>query len=184
MRTELLLIRHAAAAERGPAFPDDTQRPLVAKGERQARVLAAALARQGVRLDLLASSPWLRAWQTATALATLCADARALALPELAQGDPGRTTLALVEAAAVHGAGGVTSDGAAAGAHERLAAVGHEPWLSRLAEYLLGIDAGGGAFVFRKAAVMTLSGELQRGGMRLEALVPVRVWKRQRHDAS
>ena len=166
---ELHLIRHAAAAERGPDYPDDSQRPLIAKGERQARELAEGLAQQRLLLDMLLSSPWLRAWQTAAALAPLSRGG-ALALPELAQGDPARTTAALVDALAVAGAG----DGAC------IAAVGHEPWLSQLAAHLTGADAIAGAFVFRKAAVMTLAGELRAGGMRIEALVPMRLRRRLR----
>jgi phosphohistidine phosphatase len=167
---ELHLIRHAAAAERGPDYPDDTQRPLITKGERQARELAESLARGGVRVDLLASSPWLRAWQTASALAPLVRGGEPLALPELAQGDPARTAAALLAAAADAGA----SEDAC------IAAVGHEPWLSCLAAHLLGADEVAPAIAFRKAAVMTLSGELHEGGMRIEALVPMRLRRRLR----
>ena len=163
---ELRLIRHAAAAERGPAFPDDTQRPLVAKGERQASMLAESLGREGVRVDLLASSPWLRAWQTASALAPLLTMGEPLALPELAQGDPERTAAALAAA---------SGGGPTATVSEIVVAVGHEPWLSQLAAHLLGADEVASAIVFRKAAVMTLTGALRGGGMRLEAFVPMRV---------
>lgn len=179
---ELHLIRHADAAERGPAYPDDTQRPLTSKGERQAHALAEAYAQQRSRVDLLLSSPWLRAWQTAGALVA-SAPHGAVALPELAQGDAALTCAALMEAARGAGAAaGVTAAGLAgdgtdsgAAAVRTIAAVGHEPWLSQLAAYLLGAPDAAAAIVFRKAAVMSLSGELRRGGMRLEAFVPMRL---------
>lgn len=169
---ELHLIRHADAAERGPAYPDDTQRPLTSKGERQAHALAEAYAQQRSRVDLLLSSPWLRAWQTANALVACSARRAPLALPELAQGDAALTCAALADAARAAGAPAVRT----------IAAVGHEPWLSRLAAYLLGAPDAAQAIVFRKAAVMTLSGELRRGGMRLEAFVPMRLRRRLRAD--
>jgi phosphohistidine phosphatase len=55
------LLRHGEAAE---GHPDD-DRPLTEKGEEQARVAGAALAKLGVRIELCLSSPKLRAADTA-----------------------------------------------------------------------------------------------------------------------
>ena len=181
---QLHLIRHASAAERGPAYPDDMLRPLVAKGEAQARALARAWERMGVRVDQLATSPWLRARQTAAALRDL---AGTLVVTEaLAQGDPARCAHALARLATGRAPDAPSSGGPDDGwvaarrpalASARVAAVGHEPWLSELAAWLLAGDAGAMRITFRKAAVLTLAGELRPGGMALEAFVPMRTLK-------
>jgi len=181
---ELHLIRHARAAERGPAYPDDSLRPLVSKGEAQARALARAWERMGVRVDHLATSPWLRARQTAAALRDLAGELHTT--EALAQGDPARSARALARLAA-----GLADDAPSSGgpddgwlaawrpalASARVAAVGHEPWLSELAAWLLAGDAAALRITFRKAAVLTLAGEPRPGGMALEAFVPMRTVK-------
>jgi phosphohistidine phosphatase len=66
---ELYIIRHAdalALGERGVTVDED--RPLSEGGERQAAQIAAGLHRRGVKLDLVLTSPLVRARQTAEAL--------------------------------------------------------------------------------------------------------------------
>src|SRR5437660_4445108 len=60
---DLYLIRHADAAPPGPDG-DDVIRPLTNKGHRQAKALAAALAKQGVTFDAIVTGPRIRAAQT------------------------------------------------------------------------------------------------------------------------
>jgi phosphohistidine phosphatase len=60
----LYVVRHAEAA---PGEPDEL-RALTSAGRRQARALGEQLARDGVRLDALLSSPLLRARETAAAI--------------------------------------------------------------------------------------------------------------------
>jgi phosphohistidine phosphatase len=60
----LYVVRHAEAA---PGEPDELRR-LTSAGRRQASALGAQLARDGVRLDALLSSPLLRARETAAAI--------------------------------------------------------------------------------------------------------------------
>jgi phosphohistidine phosphatase len=55
------LLRHGEAADGSP----DDARPLTAKGEEQARVAGAALAKLGAPISLCLSSPKLRAAETA-----------------------------------------------------------------------------------------------------------------------
>ena len=64
---DLYLIRHAEAGQRNEASSpsEDAERPLTVAGEEQSRALAAGLQRQGVRLEILVTSPLLRAQQTA-----------------------------------------------------------------------------------------------------------------------
>ena len=180
---ELYLIRHARAAERGARYPDDTERPLVAKGEAQARLLAEAFERLGVRFERVTTSPWLRARQTAEPLRALTGS-ELVVLDALAQGDPNETGLALrallAESRSVPGLGvhaGRQAAAVAAANATRIAAVGHEPWMSMLAAWLLSGSASGMAIAFRKSAVMTLEGEPRAGGMVLTSFLPMRTVK-------
>ena len=67
---KLYLIRHSNAVELGEAdYADDSQRPLTEKGCEKMESIAAALNRTGVQPDLIVSSPYVRARQTAEILA-------------------------------------------------------------------------------------------------------------------
>ena len=62
----LYLLRHGIAAEPGMAgFQPDSERPLTAKGENRLRTAAKAMAKLDMSFDLILSSPFLRAKQTA-----------------------------------------------------------------------------------------------------------------------
>lgn len=66
---DLYLIRHADAVPLGEGgVTDDAERPLTTDGRGHCRQLAAALMRFGVRCDRVATSPLLRARQTAEEL--------------------------------------------------------------------------------------------------------------------
>lgn len=67
MALQLYLIRHGIAADRQD-YVDDAQRPLTAKGEKKTRQIAVRLKQVGVKLDLLLTSPLVRAQQTAELL--------------------------------------------------------------------------------------------------------------------
>jgi len=63
---ELYLIRHADAVPLGEqGVQEDADRPLTEAGNEQAKSVAAALQRQGVKLKLVVTSPLRRARQTA-----------------------------------------------------------------------------------------------------------------------
>lgn len=69
---ELLVIRHAIAEERdefAASGRDDSQRPLTAEGRDKMRRVVAGLRSVVRRIDLLASSPYTRAMQTAEIVA-------------------------------------------------------------------------------------------------------------------
>src|SRR5205807_864177 len=66
---ELYLIRHASAEERGEKWPDDNKRPLTEEGIARMRKAARGLARVGVTLDAVLTSPLVRARQTAEIVA-------------------------------------------------------------------------------------------------------------------
>jgi phosphohistidine phosphatase len=62
----LYVLRHGIAAEPGaPGYEKDSDRPLIPRGERQLRQIAAAMKKMDLRFDLILSSPFLRARQTA-----------------------------------------------------------------------------------------------------------------------
>jgi len=67
---ELYLLRHGIAVMRDDLdFKNDAKRPLTSKGKRQLRQTAAAMKTMGLHFDLILSSPYLRAKQTAEVIA-------------------------------------------------------------------------------------------------------------------
>ena len=120
----LFLVRHAIAAERGEKWPDDTKRPLTHQGAARMRTAADGLAAMGVSVDVVITSPLVRAEQTAEILVKcLGGEAKLVAAPALA---PGGSPAAVAEAV------GALSKG------RSLAIVGHEPGLGELAAWLVG----------------------------------------------
>jgi phosphohistidine phosphatase len=137
---ELYLVRHAVAAERGPDYPDDAERPLTPEGVERFRKAVAGLRAFGVVLDVVLSSPYVRAKETAE---LLCVGLKPK--PRLAISDallPGRRPAVVIAAIEQYSA---TGRGAS-----RLALVGHEPDLGELAARLLGAK---GSVEFKKGAV-------------------------------
>ena len=66
----LYILRHGIAVEPGtPGFDNDSERPLIPKGERRLRAAAAAMRKMELSFDLILSSPLLRAKQTAEIIA-------------------------------------------------------------------------------------------------------------------
>jgi len=61
---EAYLIRHGIAAERRN-YNNDEQRPLIAKGRKKTLMVAQSLVARGLELDLILTSPLVRAAQTA-----------------------------------------------------------------------------------------------------------------------
>jgi len=133
---ELYLIRHAIAAERGEAYPDDSKRPLTAEGISRMRTQAKGLKAIGVSLDVIIASPLVRTRQTAEIVANAL-----LAKPDVLLSDalaPGGTSDAVIQELARH-------------AKKRaVALVGHEPDLGELAARLIG---AGRALEFKKGGV-------------------------------
>src|SRR5262245_29314051 len=67
---QLLLIRHGVAEERGPAWPDDAKRPLTEEGIERLQKSARGLERLDVWIDIILTSPLVRARQTADIVAS------------------------------------------------------------------------------------------------------------------
>ncbi len=155
----LYLIRHAQAGEPGPKYPDDSKRPLLDKGFKQAQTLADVFTKLEVQFDVLFLSPYTRAMQTAKPLEVCLRTRKIHYLDNLASSD---------------------YDGLLADIQKNtkkpkiIAAVGHEPYLSELASYLLGATI---PINFKKSAFMALSGKLEAGQMSLEMFMPYSVYK-------
>jgi phosphohistidine phosphatase len=158
---ELLLIRHAIAFERNPRrWPDDGERPLSPEGVARARKGAAGL-KQLIRAPVrVLVSPLVRARETAALLTEVSGWPEATECAELAPGVTPQALLATLR----------RMSGA------RIAAIGHEPGLSRLLAAVLAGTAAPRAFRLRKmgAALLTFDGAARAGGARLEWLLPAK----------
>jgi len=136
MAVLLYLVRHGVAEEPGEAWPDDTLRPLTLKGKARLKEAAQGLLALDVQIDEIATSPFVRARQTADVLASAFADVPPVkALPSLAAGGQVADVLAQL--------------GRFAG-RRNVAIVGHAPGIGQLAARLVGARRG---FEFRKGAV-------------------------------
>jgi phosphohistidine phosphatase len=134
--TELYLVRHAIAAERGSEWPDDTKRPLTERGIQRFKEAVKGLRRLDVTLDEIFTSPLVRAKQTAEILAA---------------GVEGKPPVKVLDALAPgHSAASVMTQLARAAKRRRIAIVGHEPELGELAAHLIG---AGRALPFKKGGI-------------------------------
>src|SRR6266699_4691260 len=139
---ELYLIRHAIAEQRGDAWPDDAKRPLTEDGVARMRKAVRGLARLGVSIDVILTSPLLRARQTADIVA--------------AGLDP-RPSILLVDALTPAGTfTGLATDLEKHARKARIALVGHEPHLGEIAARLLGTRH---PIEFKKGAVCRIDVE-------------------------
>jgi phosphohistidine phosphatase len=69
---KLYIVRHGIAYEpESTGFEDDRQRPLTAKGREKVNKIANTLKKLGIQPDLILSSPYTRAEQTASVLAKI-----------------------------------------------------------------------------------------------------------------
>ena len=69
---DVYVVRHAAAFGRDPdRWPDDSRRPLTPEGEKEFRHAARGLLELTPRVDVVLSSPYVRAWRTAQILSEL-----------------------------------------------------------------------------------------------------------------
>lgn len=161
--TTLYLVRHAIAEDRGDAWPDDDLRPLSREGIRKWRRGASGLAALAPEIDLVLTSPLLRARQTADLL-----QARLSGRPPVEEWDalgpdvPPAVVLKRLRQRQVPG---------------QLVLVGHEPSLSRLASTLLHLE---GALDLGKGSAMAIvvTGLGARGPGRLEWYATPRMLRR------
>ena len=143
----LLIIRHAVAEDReafGASGQDDSLRPLTKAGRKKMRVAAAGLAATAPAVDVLATSPFVRATETADIVAAAFHRPATHTVDALTPEHPAADFVQWMH----------TVDGA-----DVVAAVGHEPHLGRLVSWLVSA---------RKQPFL----ELKKGGACLLALGP------------
>lgn len=143
----LYIIRHAIAVEPGtPGYEDDSLRPLTGKGSEKMTNIARGLKSLGVRFDLVLSSPYARALETARILLKVM--------------KMGKESLVITEHLAPMGfpeqvIGQINENYSSL---DSIAVVGHEPNLSALISLLVAGDIALSINV-RKGGVCCLSAE-------------------------
>lgn len=142
MAYELYLIRHGLAEERGDRWPDDAKRPLTERGMTRLRKEARGLARLGVSLDVVLTSPLVRAKQTAEIVASAF---------------DSRPHVVVAESLAPNGTySALLTDLEKQTRRSQIALVGHEPGIGELAARLIGTRH---ALAFKKGAVCRIDFE-------------------------
>jgi phosphohistidine phosphatase len=146
---EVLIIRHAIAADRATSGVSDDERPLTPEGRKKFREAAIGLAAITRRPDVLLTSPLRRARQTAEIAAAAWGRLKPQDLPALATGDIDGLAAALAKLPR----------------EAMVALVGHEPHASDLLARLLG-GAASERLTFRKggAALVEVPASLAEGG--------------------
>ena len=153
---QLLVIRHAIAMEREEWAKEgrpDSDRPLTDTGRRRMRKNARGLQRISPHPDLIGTSPWLRAADTARVIAETLGVERMETVDAMI---PDRPFSEL--AAWLNEHGDVAT----------IAVVGHEPHVGDLVSWLVG--GGGGSVEFKKggACLLRIDDKVDAGGAILQ----------------
>ena len=152
---ELFLIRHAITVARDPTVPE-AQLPLSPRGRKRFEQVTLGLQYLGVSLDRLYYSPWQSAVETAELLLPLL-DGEPIPIPALSRTPPDQALLNEIKG-------------------NRVALVGHEPWLGALLLWLTtGFQIASSAFLLKQGGVAWLEGQLDPGHMILRAFLPPKV---------
>lgn len=138
----LYLVRHAIAEAGTPNYEDDSLRPLTEKGRQKMKKIANTLKELGVQPDLIVSSPYMRASQTASILAKFLKYKDEITYSDflVPMGKPGDMIGEINQKYSV----------------DELMLVGHEPNLGNLASVLLAGDQGV-SVKFKKGGVCCIS---------------------------
>jgi len=137
LTTRLFIVRHAWAEDQGPGI-DDHARRLTKKGRRRFDAFTRHLRDAGMSLDLVATSPLVRARETADILADVFHAPEPVVVDAL---EPAADWQALMEWTVEQDAGHV-------------AWVGHMPCVGRLVA--LSIGAGAAAIRMQKGAIASI----------------------------
>ncbi len=141
----LYIIRHAIAVDEATSdYASDSERPLTDKGRKKMRQIAKALRHLGVEFDLILSSPYVRACETAEILAEVFKMKDRIVFSDnlIPLGDPELLIGEINEKHVV----------------ESLAIVGHEPHLSSLVG-LLTTESSRMEITLKKGGVCYLSAD-------------------------
>jgi phosphohistidine phosphatase len=160
--TDLYIVRHARAGHAdSTVWPNDADRPLTDDGIARFREAAEGLRRLVPSVDLVLSSSFVRAWQTAGLLHDVARWPEPSSCVEL---EVGSTPAAAAAVLAERAEGSV-------------AVVGHEPHLSRLASLLCTAGEDGLRLELKKGAVALLAfdGSVASGRATLRWTVPPKI---------
>jgi phosphohistidine phosphatase len=141
----LYIIRHAIAVDEGKSdYESDSQRPLTDKGRKKMRQIAKSLHNLGVEFDLILSSPYVRARETAEILADAFKMKKKILFSDnlVPLGNPELLITEMNEKYSV----------------DSIAVVGHEPHLSALVG-LLAAESGKIDVTLKKGGVCYLSAD-------------------------
>jgi phosphohistidine phosphatase len=123
---ELYILRHAIAADRGTGeYRDDAERPLTTKGKRELRQIVKVMRTMDLSFDLILSSPFLRARETAEITSKGLGSKKKLQLTETLE--PGGSFKELIKSLKES-------------KREKVLLVGHEPFLSEFISLLISGD--------------------------------------------
>jgi phosphohistidine phosphatase len=148
---DLYILRHGIAVEPGtPGYEKDADRPLTPEGERKLRQIAEAIQALELSFDLILSSPYLRARQTAEIVAATLGARKRLELS--AALTPSGSIKKLVELLKRREP-----------SPESVLLVGHEPYLSELISLLLS-GKESFAVVMKKGGLCKLTTESLKPG--------------------
>jgi phosphohistidine phosphatase len=132
----LYVVRHGVAEERGPKWPDDSKRPLTDSGIKDLHRIARRLVGAGVVVDVILTSPLVRARQTAEALASVLDPTPAIVVTDSLS--PGAAYATLLAELVRHSR------------RKHLALVGHAPGIGATAARLAGLRR---PLEFKKGAI-------------------------------
>jgi phosphohistidine phosphatase len=159
---ELYVVRHGIAFDRNAErWPDDRERPLTAEGAERFRSAARGLRRLVPRVDLVLSSSFTRAWQTATILQHVAHWPPPISCEALESGHAPEDITEVLRRYQL------TS----------VALVGHEPDLHILAAHLLTGEQGAPLLAFKKGGVahITIGKDMLPGTGELQWLLTPKV---------
>jgi phosphohistidine phosphatase len=151
MTMNLYILRHGIAVEPGtPGYEKDADRPLTPEGERKLLQIAEAMESLDLTFDLILSSPYLRARQTAEIVAEALKARKKLELSDsLTPGGSARKLLETLNRLQPP--------------PENVLLVGHEPYLSGLISLLVSGEATL-AVVMKKGGLCKLATEALKHG--------------------
>ena len=156
--TEIYIIRHGPAGKSLDDSDLDESRPLTDKGKDKMKEVARGLKKLGVTFDKVYTSPLTRAEETAELLKKCCIDAKSIETTDLLK--PGSKYDDLINF--INSLKGT----------EKIALVGHEPFLSEFASYCLSKSKWSFINFKKGGALMLLSdGDLRPGKCKLAWLM-------------
>ena len=153
---ELYLLRHATAVDREDnRYPEDSLRPLTEEGRMKMQRNAKGMKALGLSFDLVLSSPYIRARQTAEIVQDVLRTTKPILTKTLLPETKPQEITVLINTKYAH--------------HARILLVGHEPHLSSLFSFLLA-DKTILDFEFRKGGICQLqtASPLKGGGASLD----------------